>query len=227
MVGRFKKKSDTGTVPKVTETSVPGAEIQTEASVDIVEDANHSSSTGAQTLSVDLGAAASSRSQNRTSESPKKPQRRASEDSLIAYVHKLSPKKKTRRQTMEYSTLVLQTNDTNVEALLYAVKKRPLLEDSYRSRMPIKVQRFTKTPDGRKLITNEMTKLSAAKQGEYSFQFQAPEITYLTSREILECQEWDTASLVAKAVHVGTMAMVGAKSSSWSNAPVPVRSLLS
>ena len=63
--------------------------------------------------------------------------------------------------------------------------------------MAIKVQRFTKTPDGKKLITNEMTKLSAAKQGEHSFQFQAPDITYLTTKETLEWQEWDTVSFVA------------------------------
>jgi hypothetical protein len=68
-----------------------------------------------------------------------------SEGSLIAYVHNLSPVKKNRRQTMDYSTLVLQTEEKSVEALLYANRKRPIFADSARSHTPIKIQRFTKT----------------------------------------------------------------------------------
>ena len=64
---------------------------------------------------------------------------------------------------MEYSisTPVLQTNQNVMPGctVIYAVKKRPLLEDIFRSRMPIKIQRFTKTPDEKKLIINKMTKL--------------------------------------------------------------------
>jgi hypothetical protein len=56
--------------------------------------------------------------------------------------------------------------------LLYANRKRPIFADSARSHTPIKIQRFTKTWDGKKVIINEMTKVAIAQQGDYSFQFQ-------------------------------------------------------
>jgi hypothetical protein len=38
---------------------------------------------------------------------------------IIGYVHKLSPLKRNRRNMMDYSTLVLQTESDTIEALLY------------------------------------------------------------------------------------------------------------
>ena len=139
---------------------------------------------------------------------------RGAEESLIAYVHELSPIKKNRRQTMEYSTLVLQTEKKSVQALLYANKKRPILADSARSHTPIKIQRFTKTADGEKVIINKMTKVGIAQQGDYSFQFEELDNSLKISsiKEILESrEEWENVSMCGKAVHVGEMSVVGAK----------------
>jgi hypothetical protein len=106
---------------------------------------------------------------------------------VIGYVHKLSPLKRNRRNTMDYSTLVLQTESDTIEALLYAKTKRPLLVDSVNSHTPLKIQRFTKSSDGKKIIINGI-----AKQGEYTFQYKELERR-------------------GKAIHVGQIVEVGAK----------------
>ena len=142
--------------------------------------------------------------------SPKKTQNYGSDSGFIAYVHRLSPPNKNRQRTMQYQMLVLQTQDANVDALLYASKKRPLLEDSFSGRSAIKSQRYMKTPDSKKLVVNEMTKISTPKQGEYSFHFQTPKVKYLTIQEIIDTrQEWDTVSFITKAFHVGEVSVVG------------------
>ena len=52
-------------------------------------------------------------------------------DSLIAYVHLLSPSKRNKKNTMDYSTLLLQTSDNpSQKAPLYSKNKRPLLLES-------------------------------------------------------------------------------------------------
>ena len=66
--------------------------------------------------------------------------------SMIAYVHQLSPPRRNKKNTMDYSTLLLQTEDTTKEALCYSKNKRPLLNDSQTSRTPIKLQRFNTHP---------------------------------------------------------------------------------
>ena len=134
------------------------------------------------------------------------------ESELIAYVHKLSPVKRNRKNTMDYSTLMLQTETDTIEALLYSKNKRPLLVDSANSHTPLKIQRFTKSSDGKKLIINEMTRVGIANQGEYTFQYKELGFKTLSIRQILESSnEWDTVSLRAKAIHVGEITEVGAK----------------
>ena len=74
---------------------------------------------------------------------------------------------------MDYSTIVLQTSsDKQLSALIYSKTKRKLLVDSERSRTPVKLQRFTYTSDGSKVIINDMTKISSPQPTEYSFQFE-------------------------------------------------------
>ena len=90
---------------------------------------------------------------------------------LCAKSYQLSPTKRNKRDTMDYSTMILQTSTSTVEGLLYSSAKRPLLAESERSRTPIKIQKFTHTSDGCKVIVNDMTKISNPEQTEYSFQF--------------------------------------------------------
>ena len=91
-------------------------------------------------------------------------------DDIIPYVHDLSSPKQNKRKTMKYSTLTLQTESEDLHALLYSPQKRPLLEDSLRTRTPVKIRRFTRTADQAKLIVNDMTDISQPSPTEYCFQ---------------------------------------------------------
>ena len=147
---------------------------------------------------------------------PTTPPRRSGNEAIIAYVHQLSPIKRNKKNTIDYSTLLLQTKDEAAqEALLYSKHKRPLLVDSEKCRTPVKIQRFTYTSDGEKIIINDMTKISVPGQTEYSFQFKesVPSHTQPVSIEdILSCSnEWDNVTLSGKVVCVGDISTVGAK----------------
>ena len=49
-------------------------------------------------------------------------------NTIIGYVHHLSPSKRNKRDTMDYSTLALQTSESVIEeGLVYSKGKRPLL----------------------------------------------------------------------------------------------------
>jgi hypothetical protein len=74
-----------------------------------------------QSTSIDPAASTSSRlsALKENSDSPTR-----APTSVIAYVHKLSPTKCNRNNTVNYSTVVLQTNDETIDALLYSASKR-------------------------------------------------------------------------------------------------------
>ena len=129
-------------------------------------------------------------------------------DAIIAYVHKVSESRRNKRNTMDYSTMVLQTSsDTQLPALIYSKTKRKLLVDSERSRTPVKLQRFTYTSDGSKVIVNDMTKISSPQPTEYSFQFEEvgsnDEEQRMAVREIIDnSNEGDLMSIRGKIVGV-------------------------
>ena len=110
-------------------------------------------------------------------------------EEIIAYVHQLSPLKRNKWNTMNYSTMVLQTSTKEAqEALVYSEGKRPMLADSERSHSPIKIQRFTYSSDGSKLIVNDMSKISTPLQTEYYFQYEnalAPDFRMVSVKEIM------------------------------------------
>lgn len=73
------------------------------------------------------------------SEATTSPRRSGNED-FIGYVHQLSPIKRNKKNTIDYSTLLLQTKDgEQQEALLYSKHKRPLSVDSEKCRTPAKI----------------------------------------------------------------------------------------
>ena len=93
-------------------------------------------------------------------------------DSLIAYVHNLSPIRRNCENTKDYSTLTLQmSSGRNEQALLFSKHKRKLLQDHETSRIPVKFQKLAKTENGKKLIINDITEITAPRPEEYSFQF--------------------------------------------------------
>ena len=87
--------------------------------------------------------------------------------SMIAYVRQLSLQ--TKKNTMDYSNLALQADDSTKEALCYSKNKWPLLNESQTSRTPIKLQRFTFTEDQAKLVINDMTNTSQPRGSSCNF----------------------------------------------------------
>ena len=91
--------------------------------------------------------------------------------------------------------------------LIYSKTKRKLLVDSERSCTPVKLQRFTYTSDGSKVIVNDMTKISSPQPTEYSFQFEEvgsnDEEQRMAVREIIDnSNEGDLMSIRGKIVGV-------------------------
>lgn len=145
------------------------------------------------------------------------PKRSGNESGIIAYVHQLSPVQRNKKNTVDYCTLLLQTKDNPSQgALLYSkrMQKRPLLVDSEKCRTPVKIQRFTHTSDGEKVIINDMTQISVPSQTEYCFQFKESisRTQHVSIGDILSrCNEWENVTLKGKVVRVGDTKIVGAK----------------
>ena len=79
------------------------------------------------------------------------------ENSVIGYVHMLSSPISNKRKTMKYSSLILQTEDKEVDVLLYSPTKRALLSDSERTRTPVKIRKYTYTSDHEMAIEDILT----------------------------------------------------------------------
>lgn len=108
---------------------------------------------------------------------------------------------------MNYYTMDLQTTEGKLPSLIYSKSKRKLLADRGIARTPVKLQRFTYTSDGSKVIVNDMTEISSPQPTEYSFQFkeQASERDPEKSvKEILEsCNEGKVMCVRGKIVGIG------------------------
>ena len=140
---------------------------------------------------------------------PTTPSKRKPDD-IIAYVHDLSSPIQNKRKTMKYSTLTLQTESEDLHALLYSPQKRPLLEDSLRTRTPVKIRRFTRTADHAKLIINDMTDISQPSPTEYCFQYAELSTNKCTViADILQnSSEGDSVSVLGKVGNIGEISTV-------------------
>ena len=139
--------------------------------------------------------------------------RSTEQESLIGYVQNLSPLKRNRKNTLDYASMTLQTASGNREVLLYSPPKRSLLLESEKSRRPIKVSCLTSTPDRKKLIINDMTKVSFPDSSEYSFQFEDVHLATpdpMTILQVLnESDEWNLVTVKGKVLTVKDPVIVG------------------
>ena len=136
------------------------------------------------------------------------------EETLIGYVHNLSPPRRNRGNTMNYCTFVLQTSaQETLEALLYSTHKRPLLLESQNNHTPVKLKHFTYTDDRDKIIVNDMTNIAIPQQCEYSFQYDETALLQdepITILDILNThKEWDIVSVRGKILNVKEPRSVG------------------
>ena len=112
-----------------------------------------------------------------------------------------SPVKRNKKNTMDYSTLVLQTEHKKLDALLYSNNKRQFLVDNEQSHTPLKIQKITKSAVGDKVIINDMTKLSSPDLTECTFQFDKianPGDQIVPIQEILNNRELARQFMLAK-----------------------------
>ena len=134
---------------------------------------------------------------------------------MIAYVHELSPPRRNKKNTMKYSTLVLQAEDSTKEALCYSKNKRLLLNESQTSRTPIKLQKLTFTEDGAKLVINDMTNISQPLPTAYKFQFQQPAAKSYPNFTVYEINrssnDGDLVTFTGKLLHQADSTLVGTR----------------
>lgn len=116
---------------------------------------------------------------------------------------------------MNYSTLLLQTDESTKKALCYAKNKRPLLNESHISFTPIKLQKFTFTDDGTKLVINDMTTISQTLSTEYELQFQPSadsfHLTYTVEQIKQSSSDCELITFFGKVLHLAEPTVVGAK----------------
>ncbi|XP_020613627.1 uncharacterized protein LOC110051885 [Orbicella faveolata] len=146
----------------------------------------------------------------------KSPSKRKSE-SVIGYVHELSPIKKNKSRTIEYHSLTLQTSSTqHREALLYSTQKSKFLEESLETRTPVKFQNITYTADGKKIVINDMTLVTTPKPSKYDFQYadfaQHEDTTPVPIFDVLnKHNQWDTVTIKGKIAQIKDTTIVGSK----------------
>lgn len=142
-----------------------------------------------------------------------------SKPELIAYVHNLSPVRRNRKNTMDYSTLRLQLDekDASKEALCFSKTKRKLLVEKEAARSPIKLTKYTYTADMQKIIINDFTQVAPVNEIEQSFQYRENKLEYtLSTLEGVkeEGNEEENFSVVAKIVRLPPAKTVG-KEKEW------------
>ena len=109
---------------------------------------------------------------------------------------------------------MLQTSENGCQdALRYPKQKHKLLSDSQKSHTPVKIQRLTHTSDGKKLIINDITKISVPDQTEYSFQYSVDTVAtspLLSVAQILNSSsDWDKVTICGKIVHMCDQELAG------------------
>ena len=127
---------------------------------------------------------------------------------IIAYVYNLSPFKRNKRNTIDYSTLALRTDATKIQsALCYSKSKRKILEEKETTRSPIKITRYTTSTDKTKLVINDRTIITAPNDLEYNFQYSEADVKAITplvnlSNDDFFLEDYITLTVCAKVVKI-------------------------
>ena len=137
------------------------------------------------------------------------------ENSVIGYVHNLSPTKRNRSNTLDYATFTLQIDRDGKaqEALLYSPSKKALLEKSETSRTAVKLINHAYTEDEEKIVVNDTTFVGTLQATEYSFQYSELADRSKESVSILDVlnthKVWDTVTVVGKVSQLKNPKTVG------------------
>ena len=151
-------------------------------------------------------------SERRIDSSPTAKRGACNSDGLVPYVHNVSPVKRNRKDTMNYTMLRLQTRDGIEDALCFSDAKRPLFVEKESTRTAVKLTKYTKTVHGKKIIINDMTKVANPNQSEYDFQYEKSSNAG-RQQSIKEVEETsnngDLVNVAVKVLEIGTPRTVG------------------
>ena len=141
---------------------------------------------------------------------------------LVGYVHNVSPVKRNRRNTLNYSTFTLQVGENSMhDALCYSTTKRAILAEKEASRTPIKIARFTRTADHTKLVVNDITHVTAPNSLECPFQFcQNLDNQTTTTLEKLDEAPEDKLTIFCKVLKLSETKVVGQAKYNVANATI-------
>ena len=138
---------------------------------------------------------------------------------IIAYIHNVSPKKRNKRDTTDYSSPELQVDDASGfhKALCFSKTKHKRVVDEEQSRNPIKITRYTRTSD-KKIIINDMTQLANVNDLEYSFQHEEKDAneTFSSVEEAVNDEVGsESVNILAKIVKIYPTKDVRKNNDSW------------
>ena len=75
----------------------------------------------------------------------------------MAYVHEVTPLKRSRSDTLDFFNLILPCSSANYRGICFSHAKRKLLAERQDSKNAVKLQRFTFAKDGETIFVNDMT----------------------------------------------------------------------
>ncbi len=80
----------------------------------------------------------------------------------VAYVQHISPVKRNKKDTLNYSSLTLQTAEGEKQALCFSKSRRDMLLERHEKKIAVEITNHTFLKDG-KICINDMTEISNAK----------------------------------------------------------------
>ena len=126
-------------------------------------------------------------------------------------MHNLSEFRRNKNNTTDYSMMTLQTSEGEQQALIYSPNKRKVFLSNQISRTPVKIQKFSTTTDGEKLIINKMSIISSPCSDEYCFQYEESKgARSLNVSEVIESfGEFKEITMKGTVVRLNEVSVVG------------------
>ena len=140
-----------------------------------------------------------------------------SSNEIIGYVESVSPSKRNRRDTTDYSGVVLQVQGPKkCRAVCFSSAKRQLLLEKKNNKTAVKISKYSLAKDSETIYVNDMTYISKPRPEEYSFQydesFASVSDKWLSLKEAIEmCEPMTVVNIKAKVIDVGETQLVSAK----------------
>jgi len=187
---------------------------ETQKSLHNTNEENSSEARNISELSNEKNEVTSRTSQNREETSE---QEKRADTEIIAYVESVSPSKRNRRDTTDYSDITFQLHGGKKRrAVCFSERKRLLLLERKNNKTAVKLSKFNIAKDSATVYINDMTYISKPRPEEYSFQFEDKSAScsanWMTLKEALECcEEMQLVNIKAKVIDISETQLVSQK----------------